>query len=132
MNTSIKHYMRNTGIFFFLVALSHLGFAMGSNESYYSGDIELNPAFKLKRMSNGEVIVTAKSVQGSEVTHKFSDFYADLLMAAYRKQRMEYIVTTFSKKYYLSQDDCRREIKHAVNVLAEWNIVVKKDQIALH
>ena len=53
-----------------------------------------------------------------------------LLMAAYRKQNTEYIITSFSKKYYLSHDECRREIKHALNVLAEWNIVQRDDRIA--
>jgi hypothetical protein len=132
MNASIKYYLQISGTLLFLIAFSYRGEAMDTTGSFYSSDIRLNPACKIKRMSNGEVFVTAKSFQGDVVTHKFKDFYADLLMAAYRQQRMDYIVTTFSKKYYLSQDDCRREIKHAVNVLAEWNIVVKKDQIALH
>jgi hypothetical protein len=81
-------------------------------------------------MSNGEVIVTSKNLEGLEVKQKFTDFYADLLMAAFRKQRMEYILDTFSKKYFLSQDDCRREIKHAVNVLSEWNILLRNEGIA--
>jgi len=44
---------------------------------------------------------------------------------------MEFIADTIGKKYYLSQDDCRREIKHAINILVEWDIVLREDQIAL-
>ena len=90
----------------------------------------MNPECKIKRMSNGDVIVVTKNPEGLEVKHKFSDFYADVLMAAYRKQRVEFMVDTFSKKYYLSQEDCRREIKHAVNVFSEWNIVFREGGMA--
>jgi len=92
--------------------------------------IRLNPDCKVKRLSNGSVIISAKNLEGVEEKHQFTDFYADLLMAAYRKQKTEYILTTFSKKYYLSRDECRREIKHALNVLAEWNIVARDDRMA--
>lgn len=92
--------------------------------------IRLNPDCKFKRLSNGSVIISAKNTEGVEEKHQFTDFYADLLMAAYRKQKTEYILTSFSKKYYLSRDECRREIKHALNVLAQWNIVQRDDRIA--
>ena len=92
--------------------------------------IRLNPDCKVKRLSNGSVIISAKNTEGVEEKHQFTDFYADLLMAAYRKQKTEYILTSFSKKYYLSRDECRREIKHALNVLAEWNIVQLDDRMA--
>jgi hypothetical protein len=92
--------------------------------------IRLNPDCKVKRLSNGSVIISSKNTEGVEEKHQFNDFYADLLMAAYRKQKTEYILTSFSKKYYLSHDECRREIKHALNVLAEWNIVLRDDRLA--
>ncbi len=93
-------------------------------------EIRLNPECKVKRLSNGSVIIFSKNTEGLEEKHQFTDFYADLLMAAYRKQKTEYILTSFSKKYALSRDDCRREIKHALNVLAEWNIVQRDDRMA--
>jgi len=92
--------------------------------------IRLNPDCKVKRLSNGSVVISAKNTEGVEEKHQFNDFYADLLMAAYRKQKTEYIIDSFSKKYYLSHDECRREIKHALNVLAEWNIVKREDRVA--
>lgn len=95
-------------------------------------NIKLNPDCRIKRLSNGDVIVSIRSGQGVEEKHEFTDFYADLLMAAYRKQSTTLIVDNFSKKYYLSEDDCRREIKHALNVLAEWNIVIRDNQVASH
>jgi len=85
--------------------------------------IRLNPDCKIKRMSNGTVIISARNTEGIEEKHVLNDFYADLVMAAYRKQKTEYILNSFSKKYYLSRDECRREMKHALNVLSEWNIV---------
>jgi hypothetical protein len=92
--------------------------------------IRLNPDCKVKRLSNGSVIISAKNIEGVEEKHQFTDFYADLVMALYRKQKTEFILTSFSRKYYLSRDECRREIKHALNVLAEWNIVQRDDKIA--
>lgn len=91
--------------------------------------IKLNPDCKVKRMSNGSVIISSKNTEGIEEKHQLTDFYADLVMAAYRKQKTEYILESFSKKYFLSRDECRREIKHAVNVLSEWNIVQRDHEI---
>ncbi|HKZ66882.1 MAG TPA: hypothetical protein VJ111_11020 [Chitinophagaceae bacterium] len=105
--------------------------AVPPRDSFSAGTIKLNPECKLKRMSSGEVIVFARNTEGQDIRHEFTDFYADLLMAAYRKQRMEFILDTFSRKYYLSEDDCRRELKHALNVLAEWNIVLRDNKIAV-
>ena len=115
----------------FMVMLSVFSFS-GDNTGASSVDnvIKLNPDCKVKRLSNGSVIISARNMEGVEEKHQFTDFYADLLMAAYRKQKTEYIITSFSKKYYLSHDECRREIKHALNVLAEWNIVQRDDRIA--
>jgi hypothetical protein len=102
-----------------------------NSEAFQDGTIHINPEFKIKRVSNGAVIVTTKNPNEVQVKHEFKDFYADLLFAASRKQRMEYITDTLKKKYYLSEDDCRREIKHALNVLAEWNIVLRDNSVAL-
>jgi hypothetical protein len=115
----------------FMLMLSLFSFNGDSTGASSLDDvIRLNPDCKVKRLSNGSVIISAKNTEGVEEKHQFSDFYADLLMAAYRKQKTEYILTSFSKKYDLSRDECRREIKHALNVLAEWNIVQRDDRIA--
>jgi len=122
--------LRLTAVLAFMILSGIMAAAGDSPKSYYDGIIKLNPDCKIKRMSNGDVIVIAKDQGGADVKHQFNDFYADLLMAAYRKQRIEFIVDTFSKKYYLSEADCRREIKHALNILGEWNIVIRDDRIA--
>jgi hypothetical protein len=115
----------------FLIMLSLVSFSGDSTgASSLDNVIKLNPDCKVKRLSNGSVIISSRNMEGVEEKHQFTDFYADLLMAAYRKQKTEYIIASFSKKYYLSYDECRREIKHALNVLAEWNIVQRDDRIA--
>jgi hypothetical protein len=114
-----------------MVILTLFSFSSGLAGSPAVDDvIRLNPDCKVKRLSNGSVVILSKNTEGIEEKHQFTDFYADLLMAAYRKQKTDYILTSFSKKYYLSRDECRREIKHAVNVLAEWNIVQRDDRLS--
>jgi TnpA family transposase len=131
---------KHSYIFTTLKAGSLLVFVLMLSLFSFSGDspgasslddvIRLNPDCKVKRLSNGSVIISAKNMEGVEEKHEFTDFTADLLMAVYRKQKTEFILNSFSKKYYLSRDECRREIKHALNVLAEWNIVERDDRIA--
>ena len=99
--------------------------------SYYRESIKLNPDCKIKRLSSGSVMVFTNNAEGIAEKHEFTDLYADLLMAAYRKQRMAYIIDSLADKYYLSEEDCRREIKHAINILTEWNIVLPEDEIAV-
>jgi len=133
MKTAILPFLRTMqyGLFLILVLTFSLNAGEGiSSRSSLEANIKLNPDCKIKRMSNGTVVVSARNKAGIEVNHNFTDFYADLLMAAYRKQSTGFILDSFSKKYYLSEDDCRREIKHALNVLAEWNIVLRDNQMA--
>jgi len=80
-------------------------------------------------MSNGFVVLSALR-NGETIRHEFTDIYADILLAAYRKQRLGYIMESLSKKYYYSDEECRREIKHALNVLSEWDIVLREDKLA--
>ncbi|MBN1158860.1 MAG: hypothetical protein JXA61_05730 [Bacteroidales bacterium] len=108
-------------LFVFIFSLFHAF----PSAPYTDEDIlRINPEFSLKRMSNGEVIIFTGEQANTEQSFSFQDFYADLLLAAHKKQRVEYFVRTIAEKYYLSDDECRREFKHAVNVLSEWNILI--------
>jgi hypothetical protein len=117
----VKRLLRATGLFILLISARPL-FIYGSFPAGEGDVIRFNSSFKMKRMSNGEVIVT----NPEETTLKnltFKDMYADIILAAYRNQKMDYVIETCSRKYYLSDDECRREVKHALNVLSEWKIV---------
>ncbi len=103
--------------------------ATGTASGLQDKTIKLNPEYKVNRSPKGAVIVSGKSAEGSEIRHEFRDFYADLIMAAYRKQSLANVENNLQKKYYLSEDDCRREIKHALNVLTEWNIILMNDKL---
>jgi hypothetical protein len=100
-----------------------------SASSFENTIIRINPDFKFKRLSNGTVIISSVQ-QGEKLKLQFQDLYADLLTAAYRKQRVGYIMDTMAKKYYYSDVDCRREIKRALNVLEDWNIVIREEKLA--
>jgi len=54
------------------------------------------------------------------------------MMGAYLKQSMNIITDTLRKKYYMSEDECRRELKHAINILSEWKIILRDEELALH
>jgi hypothetical protein len=112
-----------------LLLMISMGFFPLSASSFDNTIVKLNPDFKLKRMSNGNVVMSAQQ-NGASVQHEFTDLYADLLLAAYRKQRLGFIMENLTKKYYYSDEECRREIKHALNVLSEWNIVLREDKLA--
>jgi hypothetical protein len=111
-----------------LLVISMVSFSLSAS-SFDNTIVKLNPDYKLKRMSNGTVVMSALR-NGETIQHEFTDIYADLLLAAYRKQRMGYIMENLSKKYYYSDEECRREIKHALNVLSEWDIVLRENKLA--
>lgn len=94
--------------------------------------ISINPDYKVSRNSNGSVVVTSLKPDDKSVKHVFTDLYADILLAANRKMDVEAMGNLLKKKYYLSEDDCRREIKHALNKLSEWNIIIREDKMAMH
>jgi len=133
LNTYILKTLKATTFLVFLLTFSLVAYGGDSpGAASLDDNIKLNPNCKVKRLSNGSVIISAKNTEGVEEKHQLKDFYADLVMAAYRKQTTDYILTSFSKKYYLSKDECRREIKHALNVLAEWNIVERDIKVSDH
>jgi hypothetical protein len=100
-----------------------------SGSGFQDKTMKLNPNYKVNRLPKGAVLVSGISAEGTEIKHEFKDFYADLIMAAYRKQSLVNVENNLQKKYYLSEDDCRRELKHALNVLTEWNIILVNDRL---
>ncbi|MBP1670280.1 MAG: hypothetical protein H6Q21_2646 [Bacteroidetes bacterium] len=110
---------------FLLLMISMVSYSISAS-SFDDTVVKLNPDYKLKRMSNGTVVMSALR-NGETIRHEFTDIYADILLAAYRKQRLGYIMESLSKKYYYSDEECRREIK---NVLSEWDIVLREDKLA--
>ena len=111
-----------------LLVISMVSFSLSAS-SFDNTVVKLNPEYKLKRISNSTVVMSAVR-NGEIIRHEFKDIYADILLAAYRKQRLGYIMENLSKKYYYSNEECRREIKHALNVLTEWDIVLRDDELA--
>lgn len=111
-----------------LLMIGMVSFSLSAS-SFDDTIVKLNPDYKLKRTSNGTVVMSALR-NGETIQHEFTNIYADLLLAAYRKQRLGYIMENLSKKYYYSDEECRREVKHALNVLSEWDIVLREDKLA--
>lgn len=89
----------------------------------------INPVYKIKRMSTGLVIAYSDQKDGESVRHEFENIYADVLLGAVRKQSVSQLIPILARKYYYPIDECRREIKHAVHVLEEWEILLSDDVI---
>ncbi len=105
------------------------GLVSARNPSVVSNDrevLKLNPDYKLKRLSTGTVIIYSNKENGEVVRHEFENVYADILLGAIRRQSIDQLIPVLSRKYYFGEDECRREIKHAVHVLEEWNILVSQ------
>jgi hypothetical protein len=101
----------------------------GLNNNPPAGNVRFNTDYRIKRMSNGEVIVLSKSQSKEQFSQRFKDLSADLILGLYRNQSMDYIMTSIAKKYYLTKDECRREVKSAINVLVEWNIIIRENPL---
>jgi hypothetical protein len=124
-------YLSNRIVFTFLFSIFFSYTSVtASNPSGLSGDndaLVLNPAFKIKRMSTGIVVAFSKENNGEPVRHEFESIYADVLLGAVRKQSVSQLIPVLARKYYYHVDECRREIKHAVRVLEEWEILLSND-----
>lgn len=123
-----KKYMRWICVLFLAIILpSGLSATTGSTPGFQNKIIKLNPGYKINRAPKGVIIVSGINEKGDEVRHEFDNFYADVIWAASRKQSLTYVENNLQKKYYLSKEECRREMKHALNVLTQWNIVILND-----
>ena len=101
--------------------------SLASNYLDESDIIKINPEYKIKRFPNGKVIAYSSLDDGEKIVHDFTDFNADILLAALRKQRLSNVMIILSRKYGLSEDECRRKVKHSINVLEEWEIILQTD-----
>jgi len=112
-------------LFAFVLAFSLQSLSLSALGFFDDSDIlKVNPEFKIKRFSDGTVIAITSLENGGKIVHDFTDFNADVLLAALRKQRVENVILNLSRKYRLSEDECRRKVKHSVNVLEEWDIII--------
>ncbi|MBN2611065.1 MAG: hypothetical protein JXB00_05870 [Bacteroidales bacterium] len=112
-----------------MVLLSGFGNAYAGDPNTLSNDrnkLQLNPEYKLKRLSTGKVIIFTNKADGEVVRHEFEDIFAEVLLGALRRQTVDQLVPVVARKYYYSEDECRREIKHAINVLEAWDILVPR------
>ncbi len=92
--------------------------------------LKINPAYKIKRFGNGKVIAYA-SLDGEKIEHDFTDFNADILLSAIRKQKLSSVIINLSRKYGLSEDECRRKVKHSINVLESWDIIIHRNKFVV-
>ncbi len=112
-------------LFAFVLVFSIQSLSLSALSFFDDSDIlKINPEFKIKRYSDGTVIAYSSLENGAKIVHDFTDFNADVLLAALRKQRVENVILNLSRKYRLSEDECRRKVKHSINVLEEWDIIV--------
>jgi hypothetical protein len=125
-----SHFIFKNFFVFAIISIICTGNAAALNPDVLVGDkdaLVLNPAFKIKRMSTGIVIAYSNQTNGEAVRHEFENLYADVLLGAVRKQSISQLIPILARKYYYSTDECRREIKHVVHVLEEWDILVSND-----
>jgi hypothetical protein len=101
--------------------------SFASNYMDESDILKINPEYKIKRFPNGKVMVYSSLDNGEKVVLDFTDFNADILLAALRKQRLGSVMLNLSRKYGLSEDECRRKVKHSINVLEEWEIILQTE-----
>ncbi len=88
------------------------------------GSIQFNPEYKLKSYS-GVVTVYTFTEGGDKVEYIFNEFHADVLLLVYRRLDLVQIIERMSKKYGLSEKDCRRNVKMTINTLELWDIVIR-------
>lgn len=119
-------------LFISLIQLSGFNMPFSETRMIDEGEkITINPEFKFKRLSNGTVEMY-RIKDKNQKKYRFTDFNADLLLSAYRRMNSDQIISVLSKKYNLSKDECRRQMKHSLNILEDWGIVLKNGELVSH
>lgn len=94
--------------------------------------IKINPAYKIKRYSSGKVIAYTSVDNGEKIEYNFTDFNGDILVSAIRKQKLKAVILNLSSKYGLSEMECRRMVKHSLNVFEEFGIIMQRDKLLIN
>ena len=108
----------------FVIVISFL--VGGANYAYSENEdetVKFNTEYKIKRIPNGKVTVYSVSNEGEKEEYEFEDFNADVVLFVYRKLSIKQISLNLARKYYLSEDESRRNVKKALNILEYWGIV---------
>ncbi|MBN1951572.1 MAG: hypothetical protein JW801_10235 [Bacteroidales bacterium] len=95
-------------------------FALSDGRTY-----KLKDSYKIKRTADGTVCLFSKDNPTEAETFVFTDFNADVLLLVYRRIDLESMISSLSKKYYLSRTDARRSVKMALNELESWSLITR-------
>ena len=93
-------------------------------ENTGGSNIRFNPEYKLKSNS-GTVTVYTFTEKGDKVEYVFNKFHADVVLLVYRRLDLAKITEIMSKKYDMSEKECRRNVKMTLNTLELWDIVIR-------
>ena len=107
--------------FSLFVATTSVSQAMSDGEAY-----RVKENYRIKRSSDGIVSLYSLNDNGEKEEYVFTEFNADVLLLVYRRIDLNNIVSSMSKKYYMSKTEARRSVKITLNELENWDLIVRK------
>lgn len=97
-----------------------------SLEPSVSGLVRFNKEYKIKRTSR-IVTVYKLSDEGDRIEYALDEFSSDVVLLVYRRISEQAIVNSLAKQYHISKQHSRRNVKMSLNILEEWNIVLREE-----
>lgn len=120
-----KHFLNKVfPIIFTLVLIATTGITVNAGETVS----QINPDYKLKRISSQAVQISGVDAMGREFSHRFEDIEAEIILAIYRNRDLDVFAPQLAKKYFLTKEDSRRYIKHVIYTLEQWDILLVADR----
>lgn len=97
-----------------------------SLEPSASGLVRFNKEYKIKRSSR-IVTVYKLSDDGDRIEYALDEFGSDLVLLVYRRISEQAIINSLAKQYHISKQESRRNVKVSLNILEEWDIVLREE-----
>ena len=89
----------------------------------------LNPAFRIKTISNNEIDLFTQLKNGEKLQHRFVGLEADLFCNIDNEQDILSVIPALAEKYSQSEKECQKQVKQSLNDFMEANLIYFGDKI---
>lgn len=89
----------------------------------------INPAFKMNLLADGTVELYTFQPEENKVSYQFKELEADVILKLTEKADPFSVINEFSKKYQITEQDCKVKVQSIMGSLKEKGIIYYGEQM---
>jgi len=100
-----------------------------AQEMLTNNTLRLNPAFRIKEISDNEIELFTQTGEGKILKHRFTGLDADLFREIAKENPVEPLISVFSQKHKLSTEVCRQKVNQSLKEFESSKLIYYGDRM---